>query len=63
VIRGCCDKIIVELEEDEAILLFGMLAEKTRGLPTGIPVRGQWLNIWRRLADSILHWYGLYTLE
>ena len=63
VIRGCCDKIIVELEEDEAVLLFDLLAEKTRGLPSGLPSRGRWLNIWQRLADSLLHWYGLYTLE
>jgi hypothetical protein len=63
VIRGGCDKIIVELEEDEAVLLFDLLAEKTRGLPNGLPSRSRWLNIWQRLADSLLHWYGLYTLE
>lgn len=62
-IQGCCDKIIVELEEDEAVLLFGLLAEKTRGLPTGYQLRGRWLSLWQRLADSLLHWYGFYTLE
>jgi len=63
VIRGCCPKIVIELDEDEAVLLFGVLAEKTRSLPTFYEGRERWLTMWKRLADSILHWHGLYTLE
>lgn len=55
--RQNCYKITIELDENEAMLLFGMIHEKTRGLPQGLKAHHDWRGILVRLADSLLHLY------
>jgi hypothetical protein len=52
-----CGKITIELDEFEAMLLFGVIHEKTRGLPQGLKSHQDWRDILIRLADSLLHLY------
>ncbi|MCQ3978341.1 MAG: hypothetical protein DPW09_33360 [Anaerolineae bacterium] len=56
VMQGC-GKITLELDEREAMLLFGMIYEKTRGLPQGLKAHHDWRKILVQLADSLL---GVY---
>ncbi|MBE7473173.1 MAG: hypothetical protein HS114_28920 [Anaerolineales bacterium] len=45
------------MDEREAMLLFGMIYEKTRGLPQGLKAHHDWRKILVQLADSLL---GVY---